>query len=126
MNVWVAKATLTCTLGGEWVYEFRFYSEEGEYDINLTKKEYMSNKTFVDFIGLPYKIRIPVIPKIKKSDRQYTIEQGFNYELNETQLNHVENDFKFYLSKYIMEEQQKYEENYKKKINAIGLFHEEE
>ena len=36
MNIWVAKAEVYCDYNEECKYKFAFYSEEGEFDIDIT------------------------------------------------------------------------------------------
>lgn len=125
MNIWVAKAEVYYDYDGEWKYKFTFYSEEEEFDIDVTNKYYIrkikpSNKNTFDL--LPKTKCIPINMKIKERNFKCTAIQGFNHKLNEVQLNHIEMDMKFYLSKYLMQKYEEYEKNYKKKLNAIGLF----
>lgn len=125
MNIWVAKAEVYYDYNEEWKYKFTFYSEEGEFDIDITNKYYIrkikpSNKNAFDL--LPKTKCIPINMEIEERNFKCTVIQGFNHKLNEAQLNHIEMDMKFYLSKHLIQKYEEYEKNYKKKLNAIGLF----
>ena len=125
MNIWVAKAEVYYDYNEEWKYKFTFYSKEEEFDIDVMRKCYIrENKPSETdiFDLLPKTERIPINMEIEETNLKCTVIQGFNHKLNEAQLNHIEMDMKFYLSKYLMQKYEEYEKNYKKKLNAIGLF----
>ena len=125
MNIWVAQAKVYYDYDKEWKYKFTFYSKEEEFDIDTMRKCYIreiktSNKNVFDL--LPKTERIPINMEIEETNLKCTVIQGFNHKLNEAQLNHIEMDMKFYLSKHLIQKYEEYEKNYKKKLNVIGLF----
>ena len=125
MNIWVAQAKIYYDYSEEWKYKFTFYSEEGEFDIDTKRKCYTrKNKpSETDIFDLLPKVKcIPMNTEIEETAFKCVATQGFTYKLNKNQLNHIEMDMKFYLSKHLIQKYEEYEKNYKKKINAIGLF----
>jgi hypothetical protein len=114
MKIWKAKLILLYIDDNDYKTKFTFELQEKEYEVNEKFKEWTWYENWISE-------RIPMNMTIERYYDNYKITQGFDYELNKTELVQLENDMRELMKKQLNYDKELYLKKYKEKLKAIGF-----
>lgn len=113
MKIWKAELFLIYDLNDEWITRFNFELQDENYKINeYNDKEWVFFKNWVSY-------RIPKYMKVQPSTSGFKVEQGFDYELTEEELEQLKKDMIEEMKKCLTLKKERYLQTYETQIQVL-------
>lgn len=117
MDIWKAALFLVIDEYCQLQIKFRFEKENGKYRAN----PFFLNDEWINTDSKWSLRRIPKKMTVRKSYSTLIVEQGFDRELDSTELKELENNMKWFMRRYLLKEKEETVREYDKKIKIIEL-----
>lgn len=112
MKIWKAELFLLYDLNDEWITRFNFELQDGNYKINEHNEEWVFFENWVSY-------RIPKYMKAEPCISGFKVEQGFDYELTEEELEQLKKDMIKGMKKYLTLKKERYLQTYETQIQVL-------